>query len=305
MRLGDTTLGDARIGSSEADAIEEVEYGSERAFLGDNYLGSRYLGQGETPYGEVGGGETNSPASYPVAENADIVEAIAPQGPDATRERLNHHLKQPFDISEGDPGDPEYTKWDGFLDTMGEEFERVEYARSEATLARFVDHAQSGALDKIGSLVDTPRRHDEPDRLYRARLKMELRVQTSGGTIEEMKEAVANILRAPPSRIRIDETFPEDPASFRLGIPRSEVEDANLQIDELVDIVRRTKAAGVEVFGILRGGFTHRSLMDFQNDINSPNRGYGQLDPAGNIREDIGGEYASLFGDGRDTEITF
>ena len=302
MRLGTFRLGENRLG--EDDELEARDFGAEHAFLGDNILGERYLGQGSTPVGRLGGRRPDRPATYPVEEQTDLVGAISPEGPQESRERLNQHLKKPFKLTDATPDEERYSTWDGILDTFASEFERLEYARDEASLARHVDFAQGGTLDKIGYFVDTPRRQNEPDRLYRARIKMELRTVTAGGTIADLKDAAGSILDSPPEDIRITEDFPDFPAELELGVQRSDLDEVQIEIGEFVDIITRTKAAGVEIFGLVLGGFTHRSLTAFENDQNDPDLGYGQLDAAGDIDPDVGGEYASLFAPGGEPRIT-
>lgn len=302
MRLGTYHLGGARLG--EDAQLEERDFGDEHAFLGDDALGGRFLGQGDTPAGRLGGRRPDRPAAYPVLEHADLTGEISPAGPDASRERLNAHLKKPFKITDAGPDEERYTTWDGILDSFAVEFERLEYARDESSLARHIDFAQGGALDKVGYYVDTPRRQDEPDRLYRARIKMELRTVTAGGTIADLKDAAGSILGTPPEDVRITEDFPDFPAELELGVQRSDLDLAEIEIEEFVDVITRTKAAGVKIFGLVLGGFTHRSLIDFENDVNDPDLAYSELDANWNVREDIGGEYASLFSPSGEPRIT-
>jgi hypothetical protein len=301
MRFGSAQFGRSRFGDLSDDDEDELK--PEKAFLGNNGVGSRYLGQGDRPFGVDASGDTT--ANYPAESYPDLTESVAPNGPSYSRDRLDTHLKKPFEISDGDPGDPHYTHWDGFLDTFASEIERIEYSRDEVSLARHVDFAQIGALDKLGDFVLVDRKQGEPDRLYRERIKMELRVATSGGTMRDIKEASASVLGTDPSRIRVGEDFPDDPAEFRLGVPRRPLDSSEVSLDEFVNIVQRTKAAGVGVFGYLLGGFEYRTELDYKNDLNDPDKAYTELDDNGEPKPDLGGEYASLINSGEGGQMIY
>ena len=291
---GNDSYGQENYGMFAGDGSEEI---SDTPFLGDNYLGSRYIGSGSIV--RTGEDRSRTPSKYPVEDHREFLNTIAPRGPPTPRKRLNENIKSPpFPVTETTPDDDRFSGWDAYLFTFAEEFERLSHARDETTLARHVDTAQEGALDNIGDFVMTPRHHDESDDHYRARLKLQLRTSIGGGTVADMKEAAAAILRSEPEQIGIYEDFREEPARFRLDLQRSDLDDAGVSINEFVEVIKDVKAGGVRCFGIAYGAFTHRSLEDFELGISDPDLSYAEdyvEDPEEGITERIGGgDYSSL-----------
>lgn len=264
-------------------------------YLGTSYLGTGYVGVG-TLARPAGSNGPDAPEQYPLGEYPDLVESIAPRGPDTPRGRLNTSIKSPpFPVSDiTNPTDSRYSNWDGYLHTLADEAVRVSHARSETSLARYVDTAKSGALDNLGDFVDTPRTRDETDAHYRARLKLQLRVSIGGGTIADVKEAAAAVLETSPEAVAIDEPFSDEPARMDLAVQRDDLESADIELGEFVDVIGDVKAAGVRVFGLVLGGFTHRSQADYDAGINDVDRAYAtSYDPETGERSG-GGEYSSL-----------
>ncbi|MWG36579.1 hypothetical protein [Halomarina oriensis] len=291
-----SAYGDGSVGEGRFGGTSPARETSDHPFLGDAGIGQGYLGTGDPTRGQA---DATTQATYAVGEYESLVSSLDPPGSAAARERLSEFLKTPFPVTpSAQPGDDEYTPWDAYLQTLGDEFERLSYARDETVLARYVETAQDGALDSLGALVDTPRQRDETDPHYRARLKLQLRVSIGGGTIADVKEAAAAILQTSPEAIRIDEPFGTEPARMDLSVQREDLDEAAVELDEFVEVLTDAKAAGVRLFGTLLGGFEHRSLADAENSVNDPEKGYAKsyaTDEAGAVvSRSGGGEYSSL-----------
>lgn len=232
---------------------------SGRGLFGASFFGAE-------PFGGVGPDDSEPGTEQPI-EAPDLVKSVRVRGPPSVRERFESHIKSPFDT------EPE-TTWDRLLNTLSEEFEEIHTARDEAMLASYVDTAVGEQLDKIGSFVQLPRKHDETDSHYRGRLKVQLRVLLGGGSIEDIKETAAILLQTQPREITITEDPDTEPARFDIEFKTEYLRNSTVTVNEFVSFLDEVRAAGVRIFGTVKGGFEYRSVDDFDAGTNDPNKGY-------------------------------
>lgn len=220
-------------------------------------------------------------------ERQATIDSVSLPGPSGSRDRLERHIKPPFNTSSG-------SQFDRLLNTLAEEFEDVQDELENVTLSAYVDSAHGRQLDKIGEFLLTPRNTGEIDDHYRGRLKTQLVALTGGGTIWSMKQTSAALLGTDPGVIDIEEDFATEPARFDLLVDEEHFEQANVTSDDFRNFLETAKAAGVRIVAQSIGGFTHRSEADYLNGVNASGSGYDELDADGNPRG-VGGTYTSLF----------
>lgn len=225
---------------------------------------------GSSPFGAEPFGGTRVVTEEPVAPEApELVRSVQPRGAATARGRFESHIKSPFDTREG-------SVWDRLLNTIGEEFEDLHTARDEAMLSSYVDTATGAQLDKIGSFVFLPRRHEETDDHYRGRLKVQLRTLIGGGTIPDIKETSAILLGTQPSEVDIIEDFDNEPARFDINFSDQYLSDSTVEVSDFVSFLDEIRAAGVRIFGSIEGSFEYRSVQDFNDGTNDTAKAYNE-----------------------------
>lgn len=215
-------------------------------------------------------------------EREELLDSVRTPGPNEARERLEGHIKPPFDTSEG-------SQFDRLLDTFASEFEVAESELEEVHLASFIETAHGRQLDKFGEFLQTPRQTGETDDHYRGRLVTQLAALTGGGTIWAIKQVCATLLKIDPSDAVIEEDFGTEPARFILTLEGHVIENSPVSAEEVRGFLETARAAGVRVEARTLGGFTHRA----QGDVSDPAKGYDSLDETGQPRGE-GGGYAGL-----------
>lgn len=266
--FGESEFGDARAGSG----FGETGFGE--GGFGGSPPGAIWVGLfGSSPFGAepFGGALIEDPdePEEPAEPIPELAQTVRPRGPQTVRERFSHNIKSPFNESEG-------TTWDRLLNTIAEEFEEWHDVRDDVMMAQYVDSAVGQQLDKIGSFVQLPRRHEESDDHYRGRLKVQLRTLISGGTIPDVKETAAVLLQTHSENIEITENFDNEAARFDISINENLLEDSEVDVSDFVSFLDEIRAAGVRIVGELEGSFEHRSEQDFLDDVNDPSKGYGE-----------------------------
>lgn len=128
------------------------------------------------------------------------------------------------------------------------EDQRVADAIDGVYRARFLDDATGAQLDGLGELVGAAREGSTDDQ-YRIRIRTQIRVNLSSGTVEDILSVFKAAL--PDSELRIDE-YPERSAEFDAYLSPG-VDDVTR--DVLRILLRRAKAAGV------------RGLLHTTNDV--------------------------------------
>lgn len=257
---------------------------------GHDQLGDQFSTD-STDGGSGGGDESDSGGFRESASERqlerDLIETIDPQGPDYSRQRLEAHMKPVYNPGENG------SQWDKLLNAIAGEFEDWVDSRNNVMEAGFVDTAQGPPLEKIGEIVQTPRRSGESVEHYRARLKVAFHRHIASGTVGDVKKTSALMLDTDASNLTVIEDFDAEPARFQLNVPSYVLDEAGVSVSEYRDLIDDVKAAGVRVLATEVGSFTYRSEQDYQNGINEQSKGYNGLDANGDPR-DIGGGYSGL-----------
>lgn len=284
--FGVDAFGDSEFGGVEGDEtrIQEGYTGFGEGGFGEGGFGgfpvdAEFAGLfgssafGSEPFGGTWWVEVSEgPEPTPIDDHPDLREGVTPQGARTARARFEAHIKSAFNTGEG-------TQWDRLLNTFAQEFEDVHTARDEVVTSQYVDTATGKQLDKLGTLVQLPRRRDESDAHYRGRLKVQLRSQIGGGTIEDIKQVTSILLDVPPGLVEISEDFDIEAARFDIDIPAGALDDSPIEVDDFVGWLDKVRAGGVRVFGTIDGSFEHRSIEHYENDPTDEDfgeeRGYG------------------------------
>ena len=184
------------------------------------------------------------------------------------RERLHENLKTPYPDHEG-------TTWDHILTAVALEIATLAHERERVKQQTSVELATGRHLDRIGEMVFTPRLRGEDDDLYRARLRIQLRMHASGGTIMDIKETCAMLINTEPIHVDVDEPFETEPARVSVAVDGATLSAAPIGEEDLGTFLHDVKAGGVALVGTQIGSFTYRDESDFVLDVNDPELGYG------------------------------
>lgn len=190
---------------------------------------------------------------------------------DDVRERAEDVMKSPFPTHEG-------TVWDKLLSTILLNAEIQNEVVQNIIDERFVDTATQKQLDMIGELFQLDRKPNERDDHYRARLKAQIPIDTTRTTIDDLLEISASLLNTDPQRITFVESFDTEPARFDVYIEDIVFDDSTITVSEYETLLQEIKAAGVKAMATVGKQFTHRSVADYENGVNDPDRGYGGYD---------------------------
>lgn len=247
---------------------------------------TQQLGKDQLGHAKIGDSPEEFGYDY-ASEFEDLQETINPAGPDTAADRMYSHIKPAFEARDNE-------NWSTLVEDFAAEFDQIKEARKEVAVSRYVETAIGQQLDRIGEFVQTPRKTEESDEHYRARLIVNFKSITAGGTIDDFLEVSETILETDPSNITIEEPHSTEPARVDLKVPDYIIQQADFTIDDYAGYLREIKAAGVKLQGVQLGGFTHRSEQDFLDGVNSQELAYNELDSNGEPK-DIGGDYATLF----------
>lgn len=183
-----------------------------------------------------------------------------------------------------------YTRREG--SNLHKFFSVVETSAEESTIAavrdaHVVNKAFGKSLENIGQLLNVRRRQGESDEHLRTRLKVAGATATCTATIEDVQRVVAVALQVPTSRIRVEERHDVEPAYFDVWVYLQDVMNAGLTKEELRDVLRDIKPAGVALNTKQFGTFTCRSA----DETSDPAKGYNDIANS----NPNGGTYAGLF----------
>lgn len=187
-------------------------------------------------------------------------------------ERAEENMKRVFPTHEG-------TTWHGLLRTIVEEFELQGEETVKLFDERFVDTASHRQLDMIGDMWGLERREGEDDEHFRARIKLQLPRHMTTTTIDFIIDTSASLLRTRPERINVEENFDIEPARFDVFVEQIVMHDAGIEPDDVEEFIQDVKAAGVKARVTLGYQFTHRTVEDFEEDVNEEDKGYDDWDP--------------------------
>lgn len=201
------------------------------------------------------------------------------------RDRADDLVKSAFPTGDG-------TTWDKVLNIVCHEFEREHTVIQSLIDQRFIETATARQLDMIGEQFGIERGTDERDEHYRARVKLEFPAHTTETTIADVLDITARLLDCDKRRITLVESFEIEPARFDIFIEEIVFQTAGIDVEELEVLLQRIKAAGVRVLTTVGEQFTYRSVGDFEDGTNDPEKGYGGLDEEGDPLPDTGAPYA-------------
>lgn len=161
---------------------------------------------------------------------------------EAIHERLDALLKSPYD-EQGEV-------WNALLIAIAEEFHELEKARAQAETAQFVTSASGEELDRVATVFNLERKRNEPDDVFRTRIQVALRSQTTSATINEVREVVSVLLGIPQGDVSVEEPHTLEPSHMNLKFPGGSLNDTDISDTEFIASVEKVVAAGVSV-GIL------------------------------------------------------
>lgn len=187
------------------------------------------------------------------------------------RDRAEAVMKSVYPTHEG-------TDWDKLLNVVLREFEREHKVIADIVSGRYIDDATNAQLDKIGEFWQVERRRQEEDEHYRARIKSQLPRHTSRATIDEILQVTAILLQTDISRIHVEENFDIEPARFDVWVEDISLTDKGITIDDLEELLNDVKPAGVRVVTTAGEQFTYRSVDDWEDGKNDPDKAYGGYD---------------------------
>lgn len=145
-------------------------------------------------------------------------------------------------------------------------------------------------IDAIAEMVGVEQTTDSRD-VFRAKSMLGFALNTSQGTTPQVLEEMAALLDVDIEEVMYEEL--DESGVDRFLVPRSSIDAKEIDGEEFTDIFRRFVAAGYNIEIILRGTFEHRSLQEYNLDVERPERGYNTLDEDGSI-ETVGGVYTTL-----------
>jgi hypothetical protein len=181
-------------------------------------------------------------------ENSDLVESVSPTRDISERERIEGYLKSPFKTPTDSDGEYEQTDFGALIGAYAEIGELMRATAIEVLAEQYLDFAHGRQLEHIGEEVDIERWDDESDDSLRRRVQAAFRAIISGGTIDDIRNSVAELigvdLEENPDAVEIVETF-EEPAHFDVEIDEDALEETDIPDDYVDEHIRQMKAAGV------------------------------------------------------------
>lgn len=111
-----------------------------------------------------------------------------------------------------------------------------------------ISSSTNASLDDLGQMLLLTRAPGEDDDAFRARILSHVNLTTSSGTHDDIKHTIANF-----TSLTIEEITIVDVAPGVIEVSLSVGPDLSLS-NEVVDIINRTKAAGIFAFTDITGG---------------------------------------------------
>lgn len=137
--------------------------------------------------------------------------------------------------------------------------DRIDDNLEDIYKSRYINTATGSNLDKLGHLVNLPRKYGEGDDKYRARIKVQFRVGTIGTTFDEFAEFTASLLNTDLPNITFDYNYGSDPATIFLYTDASVYDNSALTRSETADFLKKAVPAGHNVKAQERGTFRLKS----------------------------------------------
>ena len=127
-----------------------------------------------------------------------------------------------------------------------------------------INSARDVSLDKFGELVNLPRKQGETDVEYRTRIKTTFRASTTGTTINETIEFIANILQTDTEYVTLKRQTTSEPV-LTLTVDNSALERLSVTTETFVGLVNQVIPSSHRIDVIGRGTLTVRGAAQ-END---------------------------------------
>jgi len=132
-----------------------------------------------------------------------------------------------------------------------------------------IETATGEALDQFGSLVNAPRKSNEPDSKYRTRIKAEFAQAKTNTDFDSFVEFCATILGTDISNLGFITNYPGNPATVTVSADPAVYNSVSLTASEISDLLGGAVPAGHEVQAQERGTFRLKS----DGDVDDASRG--------------------------------
>lgn len=149
------------------------------------------------------------------------------------------------------------------------EADRIDSDLEDIKNAHHIDTATGKELEKLGQLVDLPRKQNESDDKYRARLKTQFRVGNIGSTFEDFAQFAAVMLDTDIDNIYFIFKFDVNPATVEVNVDPDIYESVALSKSEVDEFLGRAVPAGHAVNTTERGTF----VLKTDGDADDPTKG--------------------------------
>lgn len=133
--------------------------------------------------------------------------------------------------------------------------ERIDTDLEDVYHNHHIDTATGEALDQFGSLVNAPRKSDEPDAKYRTRIKAEFAQAKTNTDFDSFVEFCSTILNTDTSNLGFITNYPGNPATVTVSTDPAVYESVSLTAAEIGDLLGGAVPAGHEVEVEERGTF--------------------------------------------------
>lgn len=127
-----------------------------------------------------------------------------------------------------------------------------------------INSARDVSLDKFGELVNLSRKQEETDVEYRTRIKTTFRASTTGTTINETIEFIANILQTDTEYVTLERPSVTEPV-LTLTVDNSALDQLSVTTETFVGLVNQVIPSSHRIDVIGQGTFTVRGAAQ-END---------------------------------------
>ena len=145
------------------------------------------------------------------------------------------------------------------VDALLQEAERIDNDLTDVYHSQHINTATGENLDQYGALVNTPRKTDEGDKKYRARIKANFAQTRTGTDFNDFVEFCSTVLNTDLDNLYFSTNYDGNPGTVTLSAEPSVYESVELDGLEIVDILGGGVPAGHEVEAEERGSFRLKS----------------------------------------------
>lgn len=183
---------------------------------------------------------------------------------DATLARMKNRFTTPYYTEEGG-------NIDKLIQIRAGEIEELSHVLEDVVAAHRLSEASQYSLDQWGVLLQLPRKTDEADNLYRARLLTQSLIRRRSATVQDMVSTCAGLLGVKTDQITF--TDGTSPASFDLEAHLVDILAVGIVTNELTDMINDARAGGVNIAITMVGTFTYRGI----GDASDATKGYNNI----------------------------